>query len=629
MFAPDLTVSIWSWLRLAVFLPLLWFVPGWMATARWRGTGPGLDAFLTSLGLLFGTVLAFDAGGIPVTLPSLVFAVFAVALGVWALSGRPTLRFTLPSIGRPTWRELWWLLPTGGVVLSVIIFAVVDPLSGFDNIFRWNHLALMLVGQGSLSHYPPVTAADFRVYPWCDGIPPLVPVLNASIYLAAGSTAPALTVARIIVELGYTFALVWRIAHQLWGGRGARFAVLTLASSSLFGWSVGMGQETGLTGVMLLAMAAHGWEFHQTKTRRAALWVMAAAAGAALCRDYNLLYIPAGMLVLLALGTKRRHLLLGLSIAAAICSPWYIRNALLTGNPLYAHSLGGLLYSNPVHVWVLELVRQAQGPVCSWANLAALAPDSGIGFGPLWLLSLPGLLRLRRDSGILLMLTLTGVTLWIISVPYTGGGSIYALRTFGPVLPLMAVAAGWWATYVSRHAIIILSVVLMSFCADAARRSWIFAARPFQPITPYSWAFWRDAKEWFAQLHHPAVWRRMQAVIGDELVFTDHPTTFMDARHVGLAAIPPYSSEAAALILTPEGTTLHSLVTTLRQQRIRFVVLSEWNGARGLVPTRGIQMLRRFPADVAVDGLWFYDIQRMADQAAPDGRFIGEASMRP
>ncbi len=65
----------------------------------------------------------------------------------------------------------------GIISLLGVIFALrvtLAPECGFDSIFRWDFLAERMLYLRNFKFYPPMTAADFRIYPYADGIPPLV-----------------------------------------------------------------------------------------------------------------------------------------------------------------------------------------------------------------------------------------------------------------------------------------------------------------------------------------------------------------------------------------------------------------------------------------------------------------------
>ncbi|MFI5357616.1 MAG: glycosyltransferase family 39 protein, partial [Opitutales bacterium] len=261
---------------------------------------PWATAAIGSLLLLFLGGLGLDLLGVPLTARTLGAWLGLTSLAGWWLGGRGPIASRRLNWTWPSWREAWWVLPCIVAFGSILAFGLCDPLSGFDNFFRWNYLALVMQHQGSLAHYPPASAADFRVYPWCDGIPPLVPIANLWIYLGTHSTSGALIVGRLVVELGLTLGLVWHLARQLWGPTGARVAVLVLSTSSLFGWSMGMEQETGLSGVAALALAALILAYREAPSLSTAIWIGLTAAVSALCRDYNLVFIPAALIALAA-----------------------------------------------------------------------------------------------------------------------------------------------------------------------------------------------------------------------------------------------------------------------------------------------------------------------------------------
>lgn len=611
MFAPDTTASIWAWVRLGIFLPLLWFVPGWLIARGARSPLPVITAFLTSLLLWFYAVLALDVAGIRLSLASLASCLGFAGIAGWVVSrlaGVPAPRWPRPT-GRIhlDWREWWWVLPCAIGFGSVVVRALIDPLEGFDNIFRWNHLALVMQGQGSLAHYPPVTAADFRVYPWCDGIPPLVPIMNLAVYLTAGGTVPALTAARIMAELACTIGLVWHLAGKLWGGRGARVALLALSGSSLFLWSVGMGQETATSGVAVLMMAALALAYRESPERSTAVWLGVAAGMAGLCRDYNLLFVPLAGVVLRLCGGSWRRAALTVVVGAVVTAPWYLRNALLTGNPLFSHDILGLFPINTAQAVVMDFVRQHQGSPIG-IKLLKLIPAFAVGLG----LSLPLALfagwKHFRELAALLLLIGANTGLYVAAISSTGGGDAYGMRVLGTGLPLLAVIAGGSTLALSKRWFAVLVTGLALVVVDATWRSYVFVWNPLIRPEPFNWEEWKIKQTFRAELLKPELWTALRDVSAGDAVIFDHPAQLVLARDAGVNAISLFSPEAGALTRPSKNDDLRAMIETLREQRVRYIVTTVWSTPPQPLPLPGLLLLDQQPAVLVEPNLKVYDL---------------------
>lgn len=610
--APTASVSAWGWLLLGPALIAGFFIPGYLAFQRLNSPLPWLTSFIASGLLLFTGVLIINLTPLRLSLFSLgSFMVLAVLIG-WRLRKPALTKLTMPSLIM-NWanvrQECWWMLPAGISFLSLILHTYFEPLSGFDNFFRWNYLAQLMENQGSMAHYPPVTALDFRMYPWCDGIPPLVPIMNLWIYLSTGSKEAVLIIGRTLVELGLTLSLVWHLSQKLWGPTGARISILTLSTSTLFLWSMGIQQETGISGVAYLAMIALLLHYRETRLNSTAIWIGLAAAFGALSRDYNLILIPFALIGLTFAKASRRHILWAGTVAVLVAAPWYLRNAWITGNPLYPHEIGGLFPTNEVHVDYMHAIQESY----SYSN-ASLSKSLFLGFvvgtGGLFLFALPGIVSGKFGARMISALGLISIALCLIAVPSTAGGPFYALRTLGPVLPLLAVAAGRWATFSPHSKIYFLGILLLPLSVDAARRSWIYPWFPDESPWNYTWSSWGQIAQFTETAQRDPIWPRLEKVAQGESIVVPHPNHHVLLARAGGHPIPMFSPEVEALT---HGSDLHSFaesIKALRRQRVRFVILTD----DGLQNTRFLQskpvtreLLSIEPA-LRYNGLLIYDL---------------------
>ena len=159
-------------------------VPGYLLARAFRVGPAWAAAFPFSALMLVETVQLFAMTGVAIR-----FETMLMALGGYALCSLAWLRARSPDGSaeedlKLSCAALREPLPAAALCLSLAILCVVVvrtalyPLRGPDTAFRWEGLAVAMLQHQSLAFYPPVTAADYAVYLYADGIPPLV----ASVY---------------------------------------------------------------------------------------------------------------------------------------------------------------------------------------------------------------------------------------------------------------------------------------------------------------------------------------------------------------------------------------------------------------------------------------------------------------
>jgi hypothetical protein len=616
MITPEPTVTLSAGVLAAPAILIGFFLSGYLAS-RWLPSRQTIaTSFIASSLLLFFAVLAGDFFQIALSREYLTVILGTAALGGWFLTG--CRRLTASSLPRSVawvhprqwWREAWWLVPGLIAMTSLLAHLILEPLSGFDTLFRWDYLARVMASQQSLQHYPPVTADDFAVYPWCDGIPPLVPIMNLWLYLFTGSSAELIGSLRAAVEFGLTVVLVWQISRRLWGVAGAKVSILVLATSSLFLSSIAMGQETGLSGVAVLALAALLLDYREKPHAATAVWIGLAAGFAALCRDYNLLFLPAALALLAIARPRRAHWLLAAAIMAATVAPWYLRNAWITGSPLFPHTLGGLFKTNYAHLQTMTVVWDQWSWFAPHRSVFNLMSAALVGTGASLLAALPCLKPDRFERIVLATLIATASGLWLVSVSSTGGGWNYSLRVLGPALPLLAIAGGGATIHVRGRWAIIGAVFCVFLAVDAARRSWIFIIDPLAPVTPYTWQSWSHWDRFIRSYRNAPIWELLVSTANGEGIVVDHPNFFVFGRRNGGQMIPLFSPQVEALWRNNPPLTLADLQRTIRKQGIRFVVLSGGphpdENFYKLAP--GVMRLLASKPTVNAGGLWIYDM---------------------
>jgi hypothetical protein len=533
------TLSSLALLPLAMMVFLL---PGWLLHRRIRSPAPEATVFLGSAALLMLLVFGLVLARLPLARGP-VLAGWGVLILVLAWCTRPSPVTTDRAesvLRRPRGTAWLWLAVAAIGVLAIVLRAVFDPLSGYDNGFRWDYLARAMLAHGRLDFYPPVTAGDFDIYPWCDGIPPLVSSLNFWIYLFTGSNAPALTAARVGAEAVLVFCAVARLARELWGEQGGAGAVAAAASSALLLWAIAMGQETGLTTLTLTVMLYLLLVRCRTQAWSAVFWAGVAAGCAALSREYGLAFVLLGGGLLLA-GRDFRGTGWFVATAGITAGPWYLRNWMMTGNPLFPHALGGLFPTNLRYAEIMQSISAYWKLGAQHSHPAVLAQLLAILAGGVLLAGAVGAgLAGRKALSVVAGIALVSV-LWLWSLPLTAGGWVYALRVLAPAVALAAALCGWLSARLPRRWQVVAAAAVVLLAVDAARRSWHLPPLPFTSPWSISFAGWRDAQLEIQTIRGDPVWPALIAAAEGEGIVVDHPANHAEITIRGGRAVPLFS----------------------------------------------------------------------------------------
>jgi hypothetical protein len=434
-------------------------LPGFAFGRMLRLSAPLSVAVPFSAILLSAALLVCDAVGGPIGIipvGSMLLAGGLVAAGLASLFSTAD-SLPVPLDPSPRVRPLpavVWALAAAGVMATMVAIAArltVFPLTGFDTCWRWENLARLLLAHESLAFYPPRSSADFAIYPYADGIPPLVASTYWWLYACLGRPSPGFTTPLVLAQFVIVGALVWQAARELWGREGGFVAVWCLLMTPLFVDAVAIGQETGWTAIAVAGQIAYGLEARRTGRRGAAIAAGLFAGLACLARDYGPALAIGGLLLLAAAAQSRRLLPWFIATTALVGGPWYIRNWLLTGNPLYSNpgSLG--LPVNPVHAAIIHHYTTVLGftnfDTAKWLRLAGILAGGGI--VPL-VMGAAGFGRSLRALWPLLVTALVVAALWAWSVGHTAGGLRYSVRVLAPAWVLMAIAAGSLAGPLAR-----------------------------------------------------------------------------------------------------------------------------------------------------------------------------------
>jgi hypothetical protein len=513
------------------------FFPAWRQ--GWRGLPLVVACVLASFAILFASALLLQFAAVPLTRNAWLGAMTGLGLLACLLPGRERLAAESPIQCERQGRWVAVLLAVAATFsLAVIAYrAIAQPLTGPDTIFRWNFLARQILTARGIGFYPPVSDADFGTYMWPDGIPPLLSLLYVWSYMGAGSAVPADT-AIVVCAVGLLdFVLVGMIAARVGGWTAGAWALAALAGSSLFSWSVSMGQETGLTTLGTLALAwAIGREKPGPDWRLAGL----AAGVTALSRDYGLAVAAAGAGYLAWRRRPWRELAGYSAVAAAIFGPWYARNWVRTGNPIYNLSPLGLFPVNETHAGMMRSYVPLLGfgghmaerlrelgpllwPVGCGVLFAALAAVRVLGAWPV---------SLRWLSALWL-------ALWLWSVGYTAGGISYSLRVLDPLLAMLAVSGGIALSRAPRNWRAVLACCLVVISAEASARALVMMRVP----TGIPLASWTGVGDSFSAKTGDPSHDRAAAMIGKHAVFVDDADAHAFLALRGTRVVPPWAPE--------------------------------------------------------------------------------------
>ncbi len=544
--------------------------PGWLLARAARTPAPLVAGFLGSAVLLVALVLACDALGQPLRFTRIAPAWTLLTLAaVWLHRRLRTRDLPATAPAAPparAWREHAPLLLPLLPALAVVIYrATAQPLFGVDTIFRWNYLAEQMLARGTLGFYPPVSAADFEIYAWPDGIAPLVSSLYFWLYALAGAARPGLTAPLVIFQFVALVLATHALARRLFSDRAAAFAVALLAASPVIAWATAMGQETGLTALAFVALLLYLPRSRAEETTGAFLAAGLAAGLGALAREYGLALPLLGLALCVARRLTLRGTFAFAAVAALAALPWYARNWAVTGNPLYNLAVGGLFPTNPVHAWVNESFRAEFG----WAHLPPEAPRLLLTNCLAGLLgALAGGAWFFRSSRALLLALAVVVALWAASVAYTAAGFIATLRVLAPALALAAVLGGAALARCvpARRGQDVAVLGLTLFAGDAALRALTLPANVYR-VPPHAWLTLGGA---IHEFHERPAYRQIAQLAGTERLLVLGPNALLTRQ--GSRTVPLWSPEVRFVFdaaLSPL-----EIARRLRAARIGYVLLN-------------------------------------------------------
>lgn len=438
---------IMGWLALPIAAIVGFFLPGFYLARLLRSPESIVVSFCLSLLILFQGLFWFGVFGILLDFRSILVYLLIVTMLAWLASKRWSAPLETRAVAATQERSLLrlgTLLAVTLVVLVMVLRSTISPLSGPDTPFRWNHLSVQILKEGTFAFYPPRSAEDFKSYFFVDGIPPLVSFAYWWLYAALGRADPSVTGLLVTGQFLAAIAMCYFLGKQFHSPAAGYLAVLLLLTCPLFFWAVVIGQETGLTAISLatglyLIQASVG---NPTPSRMILAGLVIAVG--ALSREYGVAFLGCGVFAAWYLGIPWQHTTAFIIAGVLACAPWYVRNWVLTGNPFYSNPIDSLFSVNPVHVGILRTYSTELGftPTSVFWLLVILLTAA-----PLILpLGIIGAFCLRGIAYLSFAIA-TVFVLWLYSVPQTAGGYYYSMRVLSPALLLLAVLGGViWAS---------------------------------------------------------------------------------------------------------------------------------------------------------------------------------------
>lgn len=586
--------------------------PGWLLS-RTRGLPlPLLAGFVFGAVCLVLLIQLLDAIGLGLSAGTVIPGWLIISLGALLASRRPALAPVSPISSDLPWRTDWPLiLPVIPAIAVVACRAIAQPLFGIDTVFRWNFLAEQMLARGTLGFYPPVSAADYAIYAWPDGIAPVVSSLYFLGYTLAGASRPVLTAPFVIFQFLLLLAAVYALTRQLASPRAAAIACALVACSPIIMWSAAMGQESGLIALALLALLLYLPASREAENAPATIIAGLATALGGLAREYGLAFVLFG----LALGVARQlsARTVGLFLLAATLGllPWYGRNWLHTGNPLFNLDVTGLFPVNAAHHRLMQIYQESFG----WGRLP---PEAFRIFATNCLAAVVGgttgacLCFKKARPLVAALLVVAG--LWAVSLGFTAAGFTSSLRVLSPALLIAAILGGAalarWVP--ARRYLAGLVLALLIFASDAALRTLVLPANVYK-IPPSVWLAVGGAVH---EYHQRPVYRQLADYTAGRRILVLGPAALLNQN--GASTVPLWSPEVG--YLWDESVARGEAVRRLTDSGIGFVLINTGEVNREYLDQ--IAFFRRTP-NPSLQPIWSDSDMTLFKVAAPvpsDGR---------
>ncbi len=296
------------------------------------GGSPIERAFQSAMvGFALLSILAFALGAVHALRPGVVAGVVLVLAAMGAarlVRARPPF----PRLGAAD-------IPLVGAVAFVLVQlprALVPILEHDENVY---HLLLPRLY---------LEAGALKALPWSLGanMPHLVDLSYVFPMSWGGETAAKAFVFGFIF---WTLAGLAPLGSRMLGPMGPGVLAVLYLSGRVIQWHFGLAYVEPVIGALFLC-ALQSLRSYWEDGERGGLGILAIALGAAAASKYTVWPVAAVVLVVVALARPRegriglRGFTVCALVTAALVAPWMIKNAIITGNPLYP-SLNGIFHS--------------------------------------------------------------------------------------------------------------------------------------------------------------------------------------------------------------------------------------------------------------------------------------------
>jgi hypothetical protein len=492
------------------------------------------------------------AGELPLLTPFGTLAL-VVLLGVIG-----AYRLPLPSLGVPVeWRTIAILL-----LLVAPLGMALAPAVSKDALIYHLRFPEQTLAEGRWS-YDPANSASFY------------PSATSTLYLAtlaldrSGSTAQ-------LVHLGFfilSIAAVAAVARRLGAATGLSAALLFAAvptAGIVAGWSW---SDLSLVFVLATAVLALFGRQH-------ALALLLLGLSAAIKYNALLAAIPLVLAALLAILRARawRSLAIGVLLGLAAMAPWYLTNALRTGNPIYPLLSAAHGATEAVGTWSNE-AGASWGAIWSGYFLRPQTLDEDIGGLLFLIVAVVGLAASRQRFA-----AVVAVAMWLVFLPFTP-----ALRLLLPAVAAVLVVAG--AALEGRR---LAAALVLAF---AIRGGIVVAAHNAQFLNPFPAAAGiEDGDAYVARNFEPApLFARAAASLppNARVVAVNEVRLFRFPRPVRAARVfdPPLLARYLS-----GATSEEEVLGRFRRDGVTHLLLAAKPVERGTPPRLGAEAERLFTA---------------------------------